>query len=55
MGYMSDSKQCSNRLELYLISLLFENRGVNPCGYGICRVNMAYMVKLGQLMVNITK
>ena len=51
MGYMSDSKQCSNRLELYLISLLFEN----PRGYGIYRVNMAYMVKLGQLRVNITK
>ena len=55
MSYMSDSKQCSNRLELYLISLLFENRGVNPRGYGIYRVNMAYMVKLGQLRVNITK
>ena len=78
IGYMSDSEQCSDRLELYLISLL-----VNfSCELGqimtrydflwldewfsmihgavlleeyICRVNMAYMGKLGQLRINITK
>ena len=72
MGYMSDSEQCSNRLELYLIALLVNcscELGQIMTGYDflwarwgavlleeyICRVNMAYMVKLGQLWVNITK
>ena len=88
IGYMSDSEQCSNRLELYLISLLVNfscelgqimtrydflwarwvilhdsfsdcfkiwHRGAVLLEEYICRVNMAYMVKLGQLRVNITK
>ena len=88
IGYMSDSEQCSNRLDLYLISLLVNfscelgqimtrydflwarwvilhdsfcdcfiilHRGAVLLEEYICRVNMAYMVKLGQLRVNITK
>ena len=88
IGYMSDSEQCSDRLELYLISLLvnfscelgqimtrydflwldewfsmihflialtFLHRGAVLLEEYICRVNMAYMGKLGQLRVNITK
>ena len=89
MGYMSDSEQCSDRLELYLISLLVNfscelgqimtrydlipmarwviihdsfsdcfnilHRGAVLLEEYICRVNMAYMGKLGQLRVNITK
>ena len=85
---MSDSEQCSDRLELYLISLLVNfscelglimtrydflwlderfsmihflirfnilHRGAVLLEEYICRVNMAYMGKLGQLRVNITK
>ena len=90
IGYMSDSEQCSDRLELYLISLLVNfscelgqimtrydltlpmarwvilhdsfsdcfnilHRGAVLLEEYICRVNMAYMGKLGQLRVNITK
>ena len=59
IGYMSDSEQCSDRLELYLISFsdcfYILHRGAVLLEEYICRVNMAYMGKLGQLRVNITK
>ena len=38
----------------FLISLKF-CRGAVLLEEYLCRVNMAYMVKLGQLMVNVTK